>query len=165
MSAATSAYVLAVSMISRVAAVLALFLMAAAVLVVSEMVFMRYVLRASTIWQTEFVIYALVAATFIGSPFVLMEKGHVNVDIVITSAPPRAALALQVIAALISLSFCALLAWSGWLYFHEAWAGRWTTETVWALPLWIPLLPLPTGIGLLCLQYVAELIKLKDDGP
>ncbi|HSG95693.1 MAG TPA: TRAP transporter small permease subunit, partial [Afifellaceae bacterium] len=123
MSSALSSYVRAVSMVSRAAAVLALALMAAAVLVVSEMVFMRYVLRASTIWQTEFVIFSLVAATFIGSPFVLMEKGHVNVDIVITSAPPRAALALQIIAGLIGLAFCALLAWSGWTYFHEAWAG------------------------------------------
>ena len=159
-----SAYVRIVSQISRAAAVVALALVAAAVLVVSEMVFMRYVLKASTIWQTEFVIYALVAATFIGSPFVLMEKGHVNVDILITSAPPRGALALQIISGLIGLTFCALLAWSGWLYFHEALTGRWTTETVWALPLWIPLLPLPTGIGLLCLQYVAELIKLRDQG-
>lgn len=164
MPAAMSAYVRVVSMISRAAAVLALLLMAAAVLVVNEMVFMRYVLKASTIWQTEFVIFSLVAATFLGSPFVLMEKGHVNVDILVTSATPRAALALQVIASLIGLSFCALLAWSGWLYFHEAWSERWTTDTIWALPLWIPLLPLPAGIGLLCLQYVAELIKLKDPG-
>ena len=38
--------------------------------------------------------------------------------------------------------------------------GGWPTDTVWKLPLWIPLLPLPLGIGLLCLQYVAEMIKL-----
>ncbi len=160
-----SVYVRIVSQLSRAAAVLAILLMAAAVLVVSEMVFMRYVLRASTIWQTEFVIYALVAATFLGSPFVLLEKGHVNVDILVDAAGPRGALAMQIIAGLIGLTFCALLAWSGWLYFHEAWVGRWTTETVWALPLWIPLLPLPAGIGLLCLQYVAELFKLKDPAP
>ena len=160
-----SFYVRVVTMITRAAAVLALLLMAAAVLVVNEMVFMRYVLKASTIWQTEFVIFSLVAATFLGSPFVLLEKGHVNVDILIDAAPPRGALALQIVAGLIGLTFCALLAWSGWLYFHEAWAERWTTDTIWALPLWIPLLPLPTGIGLLCLQYVAELIKLRDPQP
>jgi TRAP-type C4-dicarboxylate transport system permease small subunit len=164
MPAVMSSYVRIVSMISRAGAVLALLLMAAAVLVVNEMVFMRYVLKASTIWQTEFVIFSLVAATFLGSPYVLMEMGHVNGDILVVAAGPRGGLVLQVIAGLIGLSFCALLAWSGWLYFHEAWAERWTTDTIWALPLWIPLLPLPAGIGLLCLQYVAELIKLKDPG-
>ena len=149
-------------MLSRWAGVFALLLVAAAVLIVNQMVFMRYVLGASTIWQTEFVIFSLVAATFIGSPFVLLEKGHVNVDILVTMASPPVAMLMQIIAGLIGLSFCALLAWSGWVYFHEAWTENWTTDTIWALPLWIPLLPLPAGIGLLCLQYIAEMFKLKD---
>ena len=42
---------------------------------------MRYVLNQNTIWQTDFVTYSLVAATFIGSPYVLMTRGHVNVDV------------------------------------------------------------------------------------
>ena len=33
-----------------------------------QMVFVRYVLDGSTVWQTEFVIYAIVAATFLGAP-------------------------------------------------------------------------------------------------
>ena len=45
------------------------------------MVFVRYVLNQNTIWQTDFVTYSLVAATFIGSPYVLMTRGHVNVDV------------------------------------------------------------------------------------
>jgi len=40
--------------------------------------------------------------------------------------------------------------------------GGWRTDTVWSLPLWIPLLPLPLGIGLLCLQYLSEMIKLHE---
>ena len=30
----------------------------------------------------------------------------------------------------------------------------------WALPLWIPYLSLPLGIGLLSLQYVADILAL-----
>ena len=45
------------------------------------MVFIRYVLNDNTIWQTDFVTYSLVAATFIGAPYVLLTKGHVNVDV------------------------------------------------------------------------------------
>ena len=135
-------------------------LIAAAVLVVTQMVFVRYVLEGSTIWQTEFVTYALMASTFLASPYVLLLRGHVNVDIVANMAGRSVRFWLQLLAALLSFVFCALLAWSGWEYAHEAWAGGWTTDTVWKLPLWIPLLPLPLGIGLLCLQYVAEMIKL-----
>jgi TRAP-type C4-dicarboxylate transport system permease small subunit len=53
-----------------------------------------------------------------------------------------------------------VVAWYGWVYFHEALTKGWRTETVWSLPLWIPLLPLPVGMGLLSLQYVADIACL-----
>ena len=130
-------YIRVVSAVSRAFGIFSMLLLAAAVLVVSQMIFVRYVLNGSTIWQTEFVIYAVIAATH-----------------------GRGRLVLQIIAGVASLAFCAVLAWSGWVYFHEALTRGWKTATVWALPLWIPLLPMPVGIGLLCLQYVAELMKL-----
>jgi TRAP-type C4-dicarboxylate transport system permease small subunit len=153
-------YIGIVTTLSRIAGVAAVLLLVAAVLVVTQMVIMRYALGASTIWQTEFVIYAIVAATFLGSPQVLIERGHVGVDLLPNALGPRGRLWLEALGGALSLAFCGALAWSGWLYFHEAWAGGWKTETVWALPLWIPLLPLPLGIGLLSLQYIAEIAQL-----
>lgn len=147
--------------LSRLGGILAMLLLAAAVVIVCQMIFMRYVLGASTVWQTEFVVYSLMAATFIGSPYVLLHKGHVGVDFVPNMSGPRLKVWLNLTASILSLVFCALLAWSSWLHFHEAWSGGWTTATVWALPLWIPLLPLPLGIGLLCLQYLAEMAKIQ----
>ena len=154
------AFVRIVSASSRVGGFVAIILIAVAALIVSQMVFIRYVLNGSTIWQTEFVTYALVAATFLGSPYVLLEKGHVNIDILVNAARGRVRLAVELAGGLVGLTFCGLFAWSGWHHFYEAWANNWTTDTVWALPLWIPLLPIPAGIGLMCLQYVAEFFKL-----
>ncbi len=74
-------FVAAVRTVSRAAGGFAAALIAIGVLVVCEMVFVRYVLNQNTIWQTDFVTYSLIAATFIGSPFVLMTRGHVNVDV------------------------------------------------------------------------------------
>lgn len=153
-------FIRAVDRMSEVLGVLSMLLLASAVLVVCQMILMRYVFRASTVWQTEYVVYSLVAATFLGSSYVLLHRGHVGVDLLPTMIGGKGKLALELLGGLISLAFCAVLAYSGWIYFHEAWAHNWTTDTVWALPLWIPLLPLPIGIGALCLQYVAELIKL-----
>ncbi len=158
-----STYIRVVDAVTRFLGVVAIGLLIAAVLVVTEMVFVRYVLRGSTVWQTEFVTFSLIAVTFLGSPYVLLHKGHVNVDLLQNAVGRGPRTALQLLSGLLSIFFCALLAWSGWDHFHEALVNRWTTETVWKLPLWIPLLPLPVGIGMLCLQYVAELLKLKDD--
>jgi TRAP-type C4-dicarboxylate transport system permease small subunit len=153
-------FIRAVDRLSEALGIVAMVLLASAVLVVCQMILIRYVLNASTVWQTEFVVYALVAATFLGSSYVLLHRGHVGVDLLPSMLGGKAKLVLEMIGGLVSLAFCAVLAYSGWIYFHEAWANSWTTDTVWALPLWIPLLPLPLGIGALCLQYVAELIKL-----
>jgi len=146
--------------ISYLFGLIAIALLAAAVVVVCQMIVVRYFLNMSTIWQTEFVIYSLMASTFLGAPYVLLDRGHVGVDLLPTMLGGTGRFLLELTGGLVSLAFCAVLAYSGWHYFHEAWAGGWRTETVWAIPLWIPLLPLPLGIGLLCLQYFAELIRL-----
>src|SRR5690606_1757922 len=132
---------------------------------VCQMVFVRSVLGASTIWQTEFVLYAVVAATLIGSPYVLTRGGHVGVDILAQRVRGRpGGRMLAVVSAAIGIVFCAVLAWSGWRYFHEAWREGWVTESVWAPPLWIVLLPLPVGVGLLTLQYVVDAIATAGQG-
>ena len=56
-------YVRIVSGLSKLGGLFAMALLAAAVVIVCQMIFIRYVLNASTIWQTEFVIYSLVAAS------------------------------------------------------------------------------------------------------
>ncbi len=153
-------FVAVASALSRAGGVVAILLLAASILVVCHMIVMRYVLNASTIWQTEFVTYGLTAATFLGSPYVLMLRGHVGVDLLLEHVGARWRLILQLINALLAMLFVALLGYSAWVYFHEAWSGGWTTETVWALPLWIPLLPFPVGMALLFLQYIAEIMNL-----
>lgn len=152
-------FVSTVEMLSRLCGLASMLLIAASTLVVSHMVFVRYFLGASTVWQTEFVVYAMIASTFIGAPYVLLLKGHVSVDLLPNLLGGMAKRLLDVLAAGLSLAFCGLLGWSGWHYFYEALAKGWTTDTVWALPLWIPLMPLPVGIGILCLQYIAEIHK------
>jgi len=135
-------------------------LLLAAVIVVCQLVVVRYALRESAIWQHEFVTFALVGATLIGSPYVLLTRGHVNVDLLPTYLGPRGRLALALLASGLSLAFCLTIAVTGFLWWHEAWAGGWRGETVWAPRLWIPYLAMPLGIGLLSLQYLADILAL-----
>ena len=153
-------FILVVRRVSQACGIAAAGLLAAATVVVCQMVVMRYFLGASTVWQTEFVIYSIVASTFIGAPYVLLHKGHVNVDIVPLYVKHRTRVVLALLGSLASLTFCLVVAWFSAEYLHEAWAGGWRTETVWALPLWIPLLSLPIGMSLLSLQYVADILCL-----
>lgn len=153
-------FVALVDALSLLFAIASALLLLAAMLVVCEMILIRYVLRAATIWQTDFVIFAATAAIFLGAPYVLLKKGHVGVDVVEMLLPPRARRRLKVVAALLGLVFCAAMLAASWINLEEAWSSGWRHSSVWAPPLWVPLASLPLGFGLLCLQYVAEIIKL-----
>jgi len=142
---------------SRWLGVVAAALLLVACIVVSLTVVTRYVFAASTIWQAEFVKYSIVAATLLGSPYVLSVGGHVGVDLFAERLSGRRRRLQLLLAGAIGLVFCGVLAFGAGRYFLEAWLNDWVTESVWAPPLWAVLAPFPIGVGWLCLQYVAEL--------
>ena len=135
-------------------------LIALGVVVVCQMVFVRYVLGQTTIWQTDFTTYSLVAATFLGSPFVLTTRGHVNVDVLPHYAGARFRFWLAVFAAAVTLAFAATMTVLTFLFWKEAWDNRWVSDTMWRARLWIPYACMPVGLGLLTLQALADFIAL-----
>ena len=152
-------YIRLMDALSSAIAVIAGSLLLAGVLAVCHMIFMRYVLGQSTIWQTEFAIYSVTGAMLLGAPFVLRNGGHVAVTVLPDALGGWIRKAMYLLSALVGLVFCAALAYSGWHYFLEAYQLGWTTGTVWNPPLWPALLPLAIGISLLALQYVAEILR------
>ena len=96
-------------MVSRACGIFAAMLILISVFVVTHMVVQRYAFGQPTIWQTEFVIYSLIASTLIGSPYVLLLRGHVNMDILPIYAGPRLRFWLAMVASVGALGFCLLL--------------------------------------------------------
>jgi TRAP-type C4-dicarboxylate transport system permease small subunit len=159
-TAAVDRFIAAVARMSELGGAVAVALLLAAVLVICQMVFVRYVLEGSAIWQHEFVTFSLIGATFIGAPYVLLTRGHVYVDLVPHYMGGRTRFGLALLAGLISLVFCALLAGYGFAFWYQAWANDWHAETVWRPPLWIPYFAVPLGMSLLALQALAGLLAL-----
>ena len=153
-------FVRSVKFLSRLFGYFAAALIAIGVIVVCHMVFVRYALNQNTIWQTDFVTYSLVAATFVGSPYVLMERGHVNVDILPLYAGPRLRWWLALFAAAVTLFFAMTMTVFTAALWHESWTNSWVSDTMWRVRLWIPYSSLPLGLGLLALQCLADLVGL-----
>jgi len=154
------AFVSGVRRVSQLCGIFAAGLIALGVLVVCQMVFVRYVLNQNTIWQTDFVTWSLVAATFVGSPYVLLTRGHVNVDVLPQYLRGRARWWLALFSIVMSLAFCLVLTILTSRFWLEAWDNRWVSDTMWRARLWIPYASMPVGLGLLVLQAIAELISL-----
>ncbi len=154
------AFIRGVSLVSRVAGVIAAGLIALAVLVIVDIVVERYMLDRTTIWQIDVVTYSIVSATFIGSAYVLMTRGHVNVDVLPLHLGPRARYRLALVTTLLAVAFCIVLFVVCTAYWYQAFAGNWRSDTVWRARLWIPYSAMPLGLGLLVLQYLVELVCL-----
>jgi TRAP-type C4-dicarboxylate transport system permease small subunit len=143
----------AVAAISTVAGWCSAAMIVAAVGITCQMIVVRFVLNGSTVWQTEAVIYLVIAATLVGLPYVQRLRGHVNVELIPLMLGPRARFALAVMTGLASIGIVAVL------LFYAMKRG-WTSDTVWAVPLWIPYLSIPVGFGLLLLQLIADFVAL-----
>jgi len=130
------------------------------VLITCQMIFVRYVLNESTVWQTEAVTYMMIASTLVGLPYVQKLRGHVNVDLVplMLRRGPRKLLAIA--ALVLTIAMVALIAFYGFEFWHIAWKRNWKSETVWPVRLWIPYLAVPVGFSLFLLQLLADLYLL-----
>jgi len=153
-------FIRSVRLLSQLCGLVAAGLIALGVLVVCQMVFVRFILNENTIWQTDFVTYSIVAATFLGSPYVLMLRGHVNVDVLPHYLSPRPRYWLALASILMSLAFCVVIFVLTYRYWRESWNQNWLSNTMWRVRLWIPLSSMPIGLGILTLQYVVELYCL-----
>ncbi|HET8791404.1 MAG TPA: TRAP transporter small permease subunit [Modicisalibacter sp.] len=153
------AYIRLMDTLSSITGVIAGILLATGVLAICHMIFMRYFLGESTIWQTEFTIFTITASMLLGTPYVLMTGGHVAVTALPDVIGGVIRKLMLLAASLVGLSFCAALTYGAWHYVIEAYTMGWTTGTVWNPPMWPALLPMAVGISLLSLQYVAEILR------
>jgi len=153
-------FVRAIRRASQLCGAIAAGLIALGVVVVCQMVVVRYVLNHNTIWQTDFVTWSLVAATFIGSPYLLLTRGHVNVDVLPQYLRGRKRWWLAFLSIAMSLSFSLVVTGLAAHFWWQAWENRWVSDTMWRARLWIPYSAMPIGMGILTLQYVADLFCL-----
>lgn len=151
-------FVRAVGHLSGICGVLAGLMILVSVVITCQMIWMRFVLNASTIWQTEAVTYLMIGATLIGLPYVQLIRGHVNVDLLPMLLPPAWRRRLALLVVLVSMVVIGIMAYHGFELFHVAWERNWRSESVWGISLWIPYLAMPLGFGLFVLQLLADLV-------
>jgi len=153
-------WVSAVKALSRLFGVASAGLILLSIGVICQMVFVRAVLGQSSIWQTEFVTFSIVAATFLGAPYILLTRGHVAVDVVPLMVATPARRALHFFGMITALVFCGFFLWAAVPWWWDTFQSGQTTPSMWRARVWIPYLSVPVGLGLLCLQLIAEIFMV-----
>ena len=153
----------AIALLSDVCGALAASMMLAAVLITCQMIWVRSVNNQSTIWQTETVIYLMIAATLIGLPYVQRLRGHVNVDLLPLMLPVPIRKGLAIVTLVLVIAVMSVMLFYGVELWWVANDRGWTSDTVWRVPLWIPYLAMPIGFGIYLLQLCADLYAVVFD--
>jgi TRAP-type C4-dicarboxylate transport system permease small subunit len=156
-----------VAALSNIAGYCSAAMIVSAVAITCQMIFVRFVLNQSTIWQTEAVIYLAIGSTLIGLPYVQRLRGHVNVDLIPLALAKRPRYIMCICTLSLSIAMVAVLLWYGYEHWHLTFERNWKSDTIWGVRLWIPYLALPVGFGLFLLQLIADLVAviLKIDKP
>lgn len=130
----------------------------AASLILCSSVFLRYFLKIPTDWQDEMSVFLLVGATFMCAAYVQSQRGHIGIEAIASLLPPVVNRIRLVFCDLVSFLFCSFFSWKSMLLLHEAWVDGQTTSSAWAPPLWIPYGFMTTGMTLLSLQLLLQLV-------
>lgn len=149
-----------VGQLSTIAGVVSALMILVSVIITCQMIFVRYVLNWSTVWQTEFITYLMVASTLVGLPYVQKLRGHVNVDLAPLMLRGRARHALFYTVVGLAILVIGGMFFYGFEMWWEATRKGWTSDTVWGVRLAIPYLAVPVGLGLYLLQLIADFLAV-----
>jgi len=148
----------ALAFCNNIVVVLAAIALIAACVVLTDSVLGRALFQIPNYWQDEAAVFLLVGATFMTSAYVQGQRGHIGIEAFVGLLSPvvnRIRLWLVDVA---SLLFCGFFAWKSWTLAYEAWSEGQVSNSMWSPPLAIPYVLMATGMTLLCLQILLQIV-------
>jgi TRAP-type C4-dicarboxylate transport system permease small subunit len=130
----------------------------AACAILSDSVVGRALFHSPNYWQDEAAVFLLVGATFMTSAYVQQQRGHIGIEAFVGLLSPTVNRIRLWLVDVASLLFCAFFAWKSWTLAHEAWVDGQVSNSMWSPPLAIPYGLMASGMTLLCLQILLQII-------
>lgn len=143
---------------NSVIVVLAAIALIAACVILSYSVLGRALFHSPNYWQDEAAVFLLVGATFMTSAYVQQQRGHIGIEAFVGLLSPLANRVRLWLVDLASFLFCSFFAWKSWTLTNEAWADGQVSNSMWSPPLAIPYCLMASGMTLLCLQLLLQII-------
>jgi TRAP-type C4-dicarboxylate transport system permease small subunit len=126
-------------------------ILAAMSVIIFTNVVLRYSTSQSIEWAEEVARHMMIWLTFIGCGPVLRYGGHIAIDNLQDSLPPKAAQALRVVIALLVTAFCVFSIWFGLQYMERTqYQSTPATQISFA---WV-YLALPLGMGMTLIHWL-----------
>jgi len=122
-------------------------------------VVMRYLVKRPTIWAWDLNIQLFAALTMLGGGYTLLEKGHVQIDVLVSTLSPKKRAWIDILTAPFFFFGFFVLLWMGWDVGWTSFVARQAMPTIWAPPYYTIKLLIPLGALLLLLQGIVKFIR------
>lgn len=111
-----------------------------------------------TDWQIPLSVLALIAATFLSAGYTQLKRSHVSIEVLEHVLSPRINHWRFVLGDLLSLVFCAFVAWNAWQLTHHAYLEGHRLDGAFDPKLWPAYLLMAFGMTTLSLQILLQFI-------
>jgi TRAP-type C4-dicarboxylate transport system permease small subunit len=145
-------------LIDALALVAAALLCALVVLILVD-VAARYLRWFSLAWGLEASEYMLYAITFLGAPWVLRERGHIAIELVVEQLPERARAAMRLAADGLGALVCALLLFFACRVLWRSYQAGTMVHKSFVFPEWLVYAGMPLVFLILLAIYVRFLAR------
>ncbi len=150
----------AVDRMTRVASQIASALLLALVALIFFNVFGRYVVGASPVWAQELEWHLMAPIALLGITVLMLEKGHVRVDMLYERLPSRAKHGLDLISMLLGAGIAILFIKYSMGFVDSAWSIREGSPDPGGLPArYVVKGMIPLCFGLFALQCIANAVR------
>ena len=153
-----AAFERALAFCNYVIVVIAAVALIAACAILSYSVLSRALFHAANYWQDEAAVFLLVGATFMTAAYVQGQRGHIGIEAFVGLLSARANSIRLWLVDVASFAFCTFFAWKSWTLAYEAWDEGQVSNSMWSPPLAIPYGLMASGMTLLCVQILLQII-------
>ncbi len=138
-------------------ALAALFLCLIGVVVTAQIVARLFSMQIPA--SDDFAAWCMSASIFLALPYAMLRGDHIRVSLLLQVMPPRLHRPYELLATLIGLALAAWCTWETAFFVYESFIYKEVSQGMLAVPLWIPQLGMPVGLGLLTLMLARRLLR------
>ncbi len=140
-------------------AVFAGVLMVAMMTMITADVVLRNLGSQSSSHLFTFTEYFLLLIPLFGAPWLVREKGHIYIEVLVATLPPRLRRRLMSAVVLACLVVCAVLAWYGGAITLQNFLQNEKDVRSFDMPRWILMLSMPLSFGMMALEFLRLLVR------
>ncbi len=135
------------------------FLMAAMMSVIFIDVVLRNLGYQSSAHFFSFTEYALLAVPCLGAPWLVREKGHIYVEILLMYLKPRPRAVLTFVIGLLCIAVCAILAWYGFEVTIRDFVQNEKDVRSFDMPRWMVVGFIPLSFTMMAIEFLRFLMR------